>query len=134
MGRRRRDDDDADGDAALDATFAALNASTAAYEREARVGGAKDDGGGGGATTGRREDDAMNAEAVARRQKKYDKDLRERAKKYRVGERVSSKHVSDKKVRATLRESQKFGRRGGDGGGDAREVVGERRTGSARGG
>ena len=61
MGRRRRDDDDADGDAALDATFAALNASTAAYEREARVGGAKDDGGGGGATTGRREDDAMNA-------------------------------------------------------------------------
>ena len=36
MGRRRRDDDDADGDAALDATFAALNASTAAYEREAR--------------------------------------------------------------------------------------------------
>lgn len=106
MGRRRRADDEDDGDAALDATFAALNASTAAYERDARVGGEKDDGGGGGATTGRREDDAMNAEAVARRQKKYDKDLRERAKKYRVGERVSSKHVSDKKVRATLRESQ----------------------------
>ena len=46
------------------------------------------------------------AEASAEAQKAYDKDIKERTKKYRVGERVSTKHVSDKKVKAALKETQ----------------------------
>jgi hypothetical protein len=46
------------------------------------------------------------AEASAAAQKAYDKDIKERTKKYRVGERVPTKHVSDKKVKATLKETQ----------------------------
>lgn len=86
---------------ALDAALETLDARTRALDAPRATDA--DDGEGGGGGGGKRRKRANEATATA---KSIERDLRERAKKYVVGERVSSRLAGDKKVKAALRENQ----------------------------
>lgn len=86
---------------ALDMALETLNARTRALDAPRATDA--DDGEGGGGGGGKRRKRANEATATA---KSIERDLRERAKKYVVGERVSSRLAGDKKVKAALRENQ----------------------------
>ena len=86
---------------ALDAALETLDARTRALDAPRATDA--DDGEGGGGGGWKRRKRANEATATA---KSIERDLRERAKKYVVGERVSSRLAGDKKVKAALRENQ----------------------------
>ena len=86
---------------ALDMALETLDARTRALDAPRATDA--DDGEGGGGGGGKRRKRANEATATA---KSIERDLRERAKKYVVGERVSSRLAGDKKVKAARRENQ----------------------------
>ena len=117
MGRRARDTGD------IDDALALLNAQTATLDDASRAelasaaprGGARDarerrrardDGDGDARDDARDDEDVFTEAAIEARRASYEREMRERTKKYLVGARVSSKGVADKKTKATLRENQ----------------------------